>query len=260
MFGRSQENRPLDLKKHRRLVESMKTYGFLRCFPIVCFRSDKGNLVVKDGQHRLAIAESLGLTVHWIEETVDFDVAVINCTSKTWVLKDYAQKFAANGKADYQRGLAPQFEFVAHAEKHGFPIGPAFALLAGTTGITNVWESFVGGTFKVKDEKWANAVAGIYGPMLAMSSALDTARFLEACMAVCRVREFDTDRLLHNAAKCREKLVAYSNRDAFLDMLEEVYNFGRSKLVGLRTAAIMAMRERNACKPRKARQPEQKVA
>src|SRR5262245_22388251 len=83
------ENRPLNLKKHKKLIESMKRYGFLACFPLVCVRDPDGRLVVKDGQHRLAIAEMLALPVYWIEEAVDFDVAVINCTSKIWALKDY---------------------------------------------------------------------------------------------------------------------------------------------------------------------------
>ena len=35
MQRHSGENRPVDLKKHKKLVESMKLYGFLPCFPIV---------------------------------------------------------------------------------------------------------------------------------------------------------------------------------------------------------------------------------
>jgi hypothetical protein len=65
-------------------------------------------------------------------------------------------------------------------------------------------------------------------------------------MAVCRVEEFDPERLLHNAAKCRDKLVSYSTRDAYLGMLEQIYNFNRRQLVGLTALATMAMRERSA--------------
>lgn len=244
MFCRSGENRPLDLKKHQKLLESMKLYGFLACFPIVCVRDSTGQLIVKDGQHRLAIAESIGLTVHWLEEEVDFDVAVINCTSKTWVLRDYAQKFAANGNAEYQIGL----DF---ADRHHLPVGTAFALLAGTTGFSNCDTAFLDGSFQVKDQPWANAVAGIYSPLVARSPSLRHARFLEACMACCRVASFDSKRLLQNAERCRDKLVSYSTRDAYLDMLEAVYNFGRVKLVGLKIEAVLAMRERNVANKKK---------
>lgn len=253
MFGRSDENRPLDLRKHKKLFDSLKLYGFLPSFPIVCFRDSKGQWIVKDGQHRLAIAESLGLTVYWIEETTDFDVAVINGTPKTWALRDFAQKWAANGKADYQAGL----DF---ADQHHLPVGIAFSLLGGTTSLGNIQPAFGDGTFRIKDRKWADSVAGIYSPLVDFSAALKSARFIEACMAVCRVDDFDPKRLLANAERCREKLVSYSTRDAYLDMLETVYNFGRKQLVGLKSQAVMALRDRCAVKPKKPEVPKKQSA
>jgi len=239
LFGGSDENRPLDLRKHKKLMDSMKEYGFLESYPIVCHRNGDKHLIVKDGQHRLAVAEALGLPVYWVEEAVDFDVAKINCTPKTWTLRDFAQKHAKNGKAAYQEGL----EFV---EQHRLPIGTAFSLLAGTTTFSNVQNSFYDGSFSIRDRQWADAVAGIYGPLVEMSVDIRNARFVEACMAVCRVKEFDAKRLLQNAKRCREKLVSFSTRDAYLDMLEAIYNYGRKTLVGLKAEATMVMRERNA--------------
>jgi hypothetical protein len=239
IFTRSSENRPLCMKKHRKLEESMEQYGFLRSFPIVVVRNDKGHLVIKDGQHRLAIAQSKGLTVFYAVEEVDFDVAVINSTAKTWVLADYAQKHAANGHKQYQEGI----DF---ATQHGLPLGTAFALLAGTTTYGNIERTFVDGTFKIKDREWADAVAGIYAAITRLAPNLGSARFVEACMSVCRVKGFDSKRLLHCAGRCREKLVPYATKDAYLDLLQEVYNFGQQKLVGLKVEAQMAMKRRNA--------------
>jgi len=104
MFGRSADNREVDLKKHRRLYESMRRYGFLPCYPIICPRDANKHLYVKEGQHRLAIAEELGLPVYWVETDVDFDVAVVNCTQKVWTPIDYAKKHAADNP-DYREGL-----------------------------------------------------------------------------------------------------------------------------------------------------------
>lgn len=247
------ENRNLDLKKHKKLMESMKLYGFLPCYPIICYRDKSGSLVVKDGQHRLTIAESLGLAVYWIEEEVDFDVAIVNSAQKAWAIVDYAQKFAANGYKDYQEGL----EFV---DAHGLPIGVGFALLAGTTTFSNVDDAYRSGDFKIKDRKWAEAVAGIYGPIVAMSPLVKNARFLEACMGVCRVQEFEAKRLIHSAEQCRDKLQSFSTREAYLEMIEDIYNFRRSKLVGLKTLATMAMRERNAAKKSKKEKETNKAA
>jgi hypothetical protein len=232
------ENRPVDIKKHKKLVDSMKLYGFLRSFPIVVTRTRAGNLIVKDGQHRLLVAETLGLPVYYVEEEVDFDIAIVNSTAKVWVLRDYAEKYASNGIADYAEGI--QF-----AEQHRLAIGTAFALLAGVCSFTAVQDEFVSGKWRVKDAKWANAVASIYTPLVGMSASLRNTRFVEACMAVCRVSEFRPDRLIGGAERCREKLVSYSTRDAFLDMLEVLYNFGRRDLFGLKSAALMAMKKRN---------------
>lgn len=240
LFGRSDENRPFDMKKHRRLMESMKLYGFLQEFPIVCVRDSKGNLVVKDGQHRLAIAESLGIAVFWIEASKDWDVAVVNSTAKPWVVRDYAEKHAANGLSQYAEGLA-------FADQHHLTIGVAFSLLSGTTSFGNAQRQFIEGTFKIKDRKWADDVASVYTALTGLSPDrhFRNARLIEACMAVCRVPEFEPKRLIANAERCREKLVPYSNRESYLSMLEAVYNFGRTKLFGLKSAAEMAMRDRN---------------
>lgn len=240
LFGRTTENRPLNVRKHRKLEQSLKEYGFLPSFPVVCFRDVKGKLVIKDGQHRLAIAETLGLAVPWVEETVDFDIAKINCAQEKWQLKDYAQKYATNGLTQYQEGL----DF---SEKYGLAIGVAFALLAGTTTFGNIEAAYVTGKFQVKEREWAESVAFVYSRMVAISPSLKKNTFVEACMAVTRVEGFDAKRLIQGAERCREKLVSFSTRDAFLDMLEAVYNFGRAKLVGLRALATMAMRDRNAC-------------
>jgi hypothetical protein len=217
----------------------MTAYGFLRGYPIICHRDDSKKLVVKDGQHRLAVAEELGLTVHYIVEDVDFDIALVNSCAKTWSLPDYAFKHAKNGKRHYEDGIA-------FCELHGLPIGVGFALLSGTTSFGNLAEDFRDGNFRIKDTEWAEAVAGIYTGMIAISKDLRGSRFLAACMAICRIDKFDANRLFKCAKRCRDKLVSYSTRDAYLDMLEEVYNFGHQKLVPLKMPAIQAMRDRNA--------------
>lgn len=243
----SGENRPLDIKKHKKLEESMKKYGFLAEFPIIVFRDSKGDLIVIDGQHRLAIAEKLGLAVWYVESKTKFDVAAINTTPINWVLKDYAQKFAANGIKPYQEGL----EF---AEQHDLPVGVAFSLLSGTTTWSNVREQFCDGDFKIKDKAWAEAVVAIYGPLVSMSKEVRKSACLEACMAVSRVPDFDPKRLIRGAELCRERLVSYSTREAYLDMFEYLYNFNRRQLVGLRAAATMVMRDRSAVNVRKSGQ------
>lgn len=238
LFKISEENRELDLQKHGRLKKVMQEYGYLWPFPIVCVRDENKELVVKDGQHRLALAEELGLPVAYVVSDVDFDIAKVNCTAKLWTLRDYAVKHVANGLQDYEDGLN-------FCEAYSLPISIGFALLAGTTTFGNTGDAFRSGQFKIKDRAWAEIVAGIYSALSEMAKEIKNARFTEACMAVCRVDEFDPKRLIQGAKRCREKLVSYSTRDAYLAMLEEVYNFGRRSQVPLKFMAVEAMKSRN---------------
>lgn len=243
LFDNDGENRPLDVATHKNLTQSMRAYGFLPCFPIIVVR-DGNKLIVKDGQHRLAIAETLGLPVYYVEVKTSFDIARINNTAKNWIPRDYARKFSTNGVKAYEEGI----EF---ANQHKLALTTAFALLAGTTHFSNCQHLFYSGAFKVKDREYADRVAGLYTPLVKLSPALrKNTRLLEACMAVSRVEDFDAERLLRNAKRCPEKLMSYSTREAYLEMLEDVYNFRHQKLVGLKAAATMVMRERSAAKPK----------
>lgn len=70
-------------------------------------------------------------------------------------------------------------------------------------------------------------------------------------MAVCRLDGFDAARLLAGVERCREKLVSYSTREAYLEMIEEIYNFGRRQLVPIKVNALNAMKSRSAAQPAK---------
>lgn len=234
------ENRPTNAGTHKALEDAMKEFGFLDCYPVVCIRHKDGkHLWVKDGQHRVMFAEKLGLPIYWIEASADFDIAKVNSAAKGWIPRDYAQKHAANGNDQF-------VEAMSFAQQYHMPVLIAFGILAGNANGSNIRGSVIDGTYRIKDREYAHSVAGLYVEMTDISSALKNSRFLAACTAVCRVPGFEEKRLIQNAKRCREKLVSYSTREAYLSMLEDVYNFGRNKLVGLRAAAETVMRERNA--------------
>jgi len=237
----SGENRPLNVKTHKRLAASMRKYGFLPCFPIIVIRDKDGMLVIRDGQHRYAIAEAEGLPVYYVEYPSDFNLAEINSTACIWKLSDYARKYAENNVKSYLEGV----EF---AEKHKLPIGIAFALLSGVHTYGDVREQFISGNFKVRDREWAELVASLYTSLVSASRQVKNTKLLEACMEVCRVPEFDPNRLLRRANRCHDMLVGYSSKDGYLDMLEEIYNFGQGPSFGLKAAANNAKRERRVVK------------
>lgn len=238
-FVRSDANRVTNLKKHKKLEESMGKYGFLPYWPIVVRENGNGTFYIEDGQHRHVFARQLELPVFYVVAQDDFNIAEVNNTQKVWHPVDYAEMYAAQGLKDYAGGL----EFM---HTYGLAVGAAFALLAGTTTFSNIDDAFRRGEFKIKDREWANSVAGLYTQIVALSSDVKNTRFLEACMAVCRVDRFDPRRMIQGAKRCRDKLANYTTRDAYLSLCEELYSFGRKQLVPLKIEAAMAMRERNA--------------
>lgn len=238
-FTVADDNRPLDLKRHRALERNMEEDGFIPGCPIICIRRSR-KLIVKDGQHRLYFARKLGLPVYWIEVEEDFDVAKLNNAQKGWLTADYAGKFAEAGADDYKEVL--QFR-----EDHGVPITLAAALLAGVTTFGTVAHKFYAGEYKVTDREYARAVVAIYTPLIKIDKRLKHMQFLMACMAVARVKGFGAKRLLAGVDRARQKVVMFGSRDGYLAMLEELYNYGRGKptWVPLKLEAQKEMAARN---------------
>lgn len=233
-------NRHIDISKHRALRESMKRYGFIKSFPIIVSRNGGSQFVIKDGQHRWAIAEELGLPVHFVIDDTDFDVAEINCTSKSWGLIDYVMRYAEAGNKHYQ-------DLLEFSQAHKMPLSISASIMRdNTTRAGRVSDEVRSGQFVVKNREFADTVASLYRTMCLKCKDLQGQNFAMACAAVCRVPDFDPGRLISNAERCREKLVSYATRDAILGMFEEIYNHGRVKLVGLKAAALMELRERSA--------------
>jgi len=238
-FTRAIDNRLTDAKKHRKLRESMQKYGFLPYWPIVVRENGNGTYHIEDGQHRHLFARQLTLPIYFVVANDDFSIAEVNNTQKIWSVVDYVDCYIEKQIDSYRIGK----EF---KERYKIPITTAFALLAGTASFSNIDAEFRSGEFVIKDQDWAERVATVYSQIAQLSSEVSNVRFLETCMALCRVESFDSKRLIQGAKRCREKLVAYANRDGYLSMCEELYNYSRSQLFPLKVEAQMAMRKRNA--------------
>lgn len=253
LFERDRENRQGDIKKHKKLFRSMEKYGFIPDFPIVCVTDKKtGKFRIREGQHRLLVAEALGLPVYYTLADVEFDIAEINCTGVRWNIRDFAERFANNGSHVYRQGL----DF---ADKHRLTVSTAFALLSGTTNFTNVKADFDAGDFKIKDREWAEAVMALYTPIIELTGQTRRDVLLLACMAVCRVEGFDAKRLLHGIKQNTNLFRHFSTRDEYLRVFQECYNYGRQKktCVPLEFEAARAMQDRNPSgKPPKPRGDE----
>src|SRR5262245_37600255 len=94
-------NRGLNPAKHANLKNSMLKYGFLPCCPLAVMERG-GKLIAKAGQHRLAIAEELGLPVYYVIVQQDFDLAEEAATNVPWSHGDYLHYHERGGNDAYR--------------------------------------------------------------------------------------------------------------------------------------------------------------
>lgn len=237
-FQFSFENREINLSKHSRLKKSMEEHGFLPSFPILV-KSHGERFEIIDGQHRFTFAQQLNLPVYYLEATEeDLDIAGINNTSVKWSVDDYAHKYAKTNE-DYQF-------LIEFSQKYKISINRSASMLFGHASAGYVSEEFKDGRFKVRDQAYAFKIGEIYSEIGSLCKETQNSRFTDALSAVCRVEEFDHERFIRTAKRCRELLGSYSTRDGYLEMIEKIYNHGSKFPIPLKLMAINVMRKRNA--------------
>jgi hypothetical protein len=239
LFSFVGENRPVDLSKRRSLRESMGKYGFIPAYPLHCKMDDAKRLTIRDGQHRLAVAQELGLPVWYVVCVDDASIPLINSTQKRWSVADYAGSYAKQGNKHYQ-------ELLDFHRQHGIALSMAAAILADTGSAGNTQAAFRDGLFVVKSRELADRIARLFVAITATEPACKTYLLVQTLYAICRVEGMDDDRLISNVRRCPELLRKYGSREGYLDMLERVYNYGRHTRYALKIEAENAMRARNA--------------
>lgn len=239
LFRQSDGNRKIHESQHKLLKASMMKYGFLPYWPIVVRKHVSGNFDIEDGQHRYSFAMGLNLPIYYVEATEKFVIQDVNNAQTVWRPEDYAEMYADSGLSDYQEVL----DFSSNYES--LSVAASAGLLAGYSVYSKVKLPFTTGNFKCTQGAWAGRVADLYMRLGSLKSGLKKSMLLQACADCCLIvdgEHFDDERLLHNAEKCKDKVMVCTNKDATLQMLEEVYNYHKTtkNLYGLRLAARIA--------------------
>lgn len=234
VFELVKDNRKVNLqsKECRKLAHMMRLHGWIDACPAIVQRNG-AKLVVKDGQHRLAVAKSLGIPAKYVVMDIDIDIAELNSTSRAWGIADYVHRYMAQDNEHYNT------LWVFH-QRYGLPLSTCAELLGGTTYKSQILKD---GDFMVTNTANARGVAelAIYLKSLNPVAAVDRlARALSACLLV---EDFDKGQLIENAEKCPHFLSAATGKVGHtLDALEKVYNYGKQKRVNLKFLAEEAAR------------------
>lgn len=242
MFTLEQENRDVDLrdKETKNLAESMVEFGWFDAFPLMCVKKGR-KLVVKDGQHRLAIAREFGIPVKYVVISGDIpDVAWLQQTSKKWKPKDYASRYAKAGNDHY-------IQLIAFFERYGIPLTMSAAILANTTTFANTSDRFYRGRYQIKSRRIATELAECWQELVDTNKVFKKLQSVKALWSCFHVDYFDPERLIAGAHRHGGAIKNMATADGFLELFEELYNFGRKGRAPLRFDAIEAMKSRHPC-------------
>lgn len=240
MFSMMEQNRDVDLnnRKTKNLVDSMIEYGWLSAFPLMA-KKERNRLVVIDGQHRLQISREYGIPVKYVVETQNIDVARLNDTAKSWTPIDFAKKWTKAGKEDY-------IELLEFFYANPISLTMCAAILANTTHFSNCSDKFYQGTYRIKNRKAAYGIAECYSALVGCSAQLKKNGSIKALWACYHVDHFDPKRLIEGATKRAASIKGRPNTEGYLELFEELYNFGRKTQHPLRFDAQQAMKSRSA--------------
>jgi hypothetical protein len=228
-FSASKGNREVNIGRRRGLIASMKKYGFLDSGAISVIKQKSGSLVVHDGQHRLAAAEMLGIPVKYIIEDVPYDVVEIVNTAVRWNHADYARKWAEDGVESYKK-------LIAFSEKYSLPVGHALSLLIGSNSGGSM-TPFREGKLVIRNEAMAHKIAKTFREIVEIDKNLDKRMFLRAISYCVRIPGFDLDRLLQACKRHRQLLRNEPTCEAFLGMIESVYNYRNANKIPVKFEA-----------------------
>ncbi len=230
MFETLPFNRPVKKKLgYKKLLESMKAFGFLPIFPVWVVPNGPNKLLVKSGHHRLKAAEELGLPVYYMVWENKGTIYEFEHATTRWALEDYIDSME-KGNLDYE-------SLKKFHEKTGIPISTCIQLLAGDKILNShggsVVEAAKTGDFKVGDMTLADKV----GDLVVYVGSLDIkdARFARtrimstALTAALQVEAFDVARFKAKVKNHPHLFKAQASRIDCLRMMEDIYNVAQIK-------------------------------
>lgn len=235
-----------DVGKTTALERSMLAYGWLDPYPMHVVKNGSGKLKIKAGHHRFHVARKLGIPCKYvIAEDQGETIQELEVATRPWTLQDYLASYCRVGNEHY-------INVKNYLELTGIPIQCAISMLAGQTAASgNQNKKFKAGTYKVSDEKHAYDVACLV--IGCSERGVKFARhfgFVQALSAVCRVKEFDNELFLARVKLHVGMMTAQPAKDAYLSVIEQVYNYGGGRKARLPIAFLAkeVATQRNAAK------------
>lgn len=238
LFAYHENQQPMSPLSVRDIAESMRKTGFWSYKPIGVFRKN-GKLVIIDGHHRFEAAKMLGLPVLFVvaPEKHGELIGVANSLVRKWTNESFVKLYASQGNRDY--------EDLLFYVSQGIPLKQASSLLHGESAHSGNSASRVKhGTFKVKTDKYINAVLAIVESVKDVAAEISKRVYIDALSILLFVKEFDQDVLIKRIQAHPSGIARCADRYQALEAIEETYNFRAREKTPLVFLAKETMRKR----------------
>jgi hypothetical protein len=229
-FKLMEGNRDLNKKKIQRIIKEIQGGNDVLDESPILVTDVKGSLEVKDGQHRLKVAEHLKRPVHYIIKKQDMsilNVARVNSNTEKWSARAFINAYSKSGKEDYKK-------LGAFHSKYGIAIGTCLALLAFGDqrvpggGNDRLVQDFQNGLFQIKKYKEAVLVAELCKSFETFPH-WNSRGFIQAIMRIIAHNQCDFEKLKKKFLRDPGKLVMQNNWKGYADNLQRIYNLDNSK-------------------------------
>lgn len=242
IFNRIEGNRSINGSHVRKIQDSIKEHGFL-LDPIVI----NENYEVIDGQHRLAAAEEEEVPVFvLIAEGYGADEMVAqNLSQKNWGKKQWLNYYCEKGYPEY-------IELRRFINQYPFSIGVSIKLMQNSNSnktraqkytpsttkesdkTYDYKEVFEEGTWKTGDVQLAYNWADNIKSLKKYYGGYKRTSFVSVMISLFRNENFDFDEFVRKLEYQSTALVDCANRDQYLSLIEDIYNFKKRDKVNLR--------------------------
>jgi hypothetical protein len=212
-----------DVGKTERLEESMKKHGWIDAYPMHVVANGNGKLKIKDGHNRFYVARKLKIPAKYVVCEDNADVHELVKTIRLWDLKDYLASNIRVGKnPDY-------LKIKEFRDRTGIGILCCISMFSGESVGSNYYiESFKSGNFKIKNQSVAEKVGDIivHCKKCGLAWAPITS-FVRALYDVVRWTELNPAIFKKRVKSHIEKMGKRASKKEYLEMIEEVYSFGK---------------------------------
>lgn len=214
-------------KSFKRLLESIKTHGFISAYPLHCIANGSGKLKIKAGHNRFEAARTLGMPIKYVVSDDDASVHSLEIAGPgKWNLKDFLVSYCKKGLKNY-------LYLQEYIDRTGIGVTDAASMFYGNAAGShnfNTYGKFSKGWFEIKNFDHPKIVGDIVVFLNSLGIKwANNGLFVKALSRTVFVKEFDPFIFKEKAKQYPFLLTKQRNIDNYAKMIETVYNYKTPK-------------------------------